>query len=53
MIDEIYVAKQRVEYSGGDVKGLTPDCSVTSTLLCFMVKSIVGKYKDLVGIFAI
>ena len=37
MIDEIYVAK-RVEYSGGDVKGLTPDCSVASTLLGFMVK---------------
>jgi len=52
MIDEIYVAK-RVEYSGGDVKGLTPDCSVASTLLCFMVKSIVGKYKDLVGIYPV
>ena len=37
--DEIYVAK-RVEYSGGEVKGLTADGSeVTSTLLCFMIKS--------------
>ena len=50
MIDEIYVAK-RVEYSGGDVTGLTSDCSVASTLLCFMVKSVVSKYKDLVGIY--
>ena len=50
MIDEIYVAK-RVEYSGGDVKGLTPDCAVASTLLCFMVKSVVSKYKDIVGIY--
>ena len=50
MIDEIYVAK-RVEYSGGEVKGLVADSSVASTLLCFMVKSVVGKYKDLVSIY--
>jgi THAP domain/Transposase protein len=50
MIDEIYVAK-RVEYSGGEVQGLTPDGSVASTLLCFMIKSVVGKFKDLVGIY--
>jgi len=50
MIDEIYVAK-RVEYVGGEVQGLTPDGSVASTLLCFMIKSVVGKYKDLVGIY--
>ena len=39
IVDEIYVAK-RVEYSGGDVQGLTADGSVASTLLCFMVKSL-------------
>jgi len=50
MIDEIYVAK-RVEYSAGEVKGLVADGSVASTLLCFMVKSLVGKYKDLVTIY--
>ena len=50
MIDEIYVAK-RVEYAGGDVKGLTVDGSVASTLLCFMIKSVAGKYKDVVGIY--
>ena len=50
MIDEIYIAK-RVEYSGGEVKGLVADGSVASTLLCFMVKSVVGKYKDLVSIY--
>jgi hypothetical protein len=33
MIDEIYIAK-RVEYSGGEVQGLTADGSVASTLLC-------------------
>ena len=50
MIDEIYIAK-RVEYSGGEVKGLVADGSVASTLLCFIVKSVVGKYKDLVSIY--
>jgi len=50
MIDEIYVAK-RVEYSRGDVQGLTSDGSVASTLLCFMIKSLAGKYKDLVAIY--
>jgi len=50
MIDETYIAK-RVEYSGREVRGLTPDSSVTLTLLCFMVKSVLGKYKDLVSIY--
>ena len=45
MIDEVYVAK-RVEYTGGVIQGLTLDGSVASTLLCFMIKSVVGKYKD-------
>jgi len=50
MIDEIYVAK-RVEYSRGEVQGLTTEGSVASTLLCFMIKSLAGKYKDLVAIY--
>jgi hypothetical protein len=50
IIDEIYVAK-RVEYSGGEIKGLSADGSVASTLLCFMVKSLVDKYKDIVAIY--
>ena len=50
IIDEIYVAK-RVEYSGGDVQGLAADGSVASTLLCFMVKSLACKYKDVVAIY--
>jgi len=49
IIDEIYVAK-RVEYSAGDVQGLTADGSVASTLLCFMIKSLKSKYKDIVVI---
>jgi len=50
MIDEIYAAKC-VEYSTGEVKGLVADGSAASTLLCFVVKSLVGKYKDLVSIY--
>jgi hypothetical protein len=48
IIDEIYVAK-RVEYCAGEVQGLTGDGAVASTLLAFMVKSLVGKYKDVVA----
>jgi len=50
IIDEIYIAK-RVEYTGGEVQGLTADGSVASTLLCFMAKSLVGKYKDVVSVY--
>jgi hypothetical protein len=31
--------------------GLTPDGTVASTLLCFMVKSLAPKYEDLVTIY--
>jgi len=50
MIDKIYMAK-RVEYSRDEVQGLTADGSVASTLLCFMIQSLAGKYKDLVAIY--
>jgi hypothetical protein len=49
IIDEICIAK-RVEYSGGVIQGLTTDGSAALTQLRFMVKSTVGKYKDLVAI---
>jgi len=52
IIDEIYVAK-RVEYTGGEMKGLTCDGVVASTLLCFMAKSVVSKYKDIVSIYPV
>ena len=50
IIDEIYVAK-RIEYSAGQVVGLTREGSVASTLLCFAVKSLACKYMDLVAIY--
>lgn len=52
MIDEIYVAK-RLEYSGGKIIGMTSDGKPASTLLCFMVKSVAGDYKDIIGIYPI
>lgn len=50
MIDEIYIAK-RVEYSRGEIHGLTESGEVASTLLCFMVKSFSSKYRDLVAMY--
>lgn len=50
LIDEIYIAK-RVEYAHGDIIGLTNDNQVASTLLCFMIRSCAGSYKDIVGIY--
>jgi len=52
IIDEIYVSK-RIEYAGGDVIGLTADGKVASTLLCFMIKSLAGHYKDIVAIYPV
>ena len=47
IVDAIYITK-RVEYSGGHE---TADGNVASTLLCFMVKSLAGKYKDSVAMY--
>ena len=52
MIDEIYVSK-RVEATAGQVFGLTEDCEVAATALCFMIKSLASGYRDMVGIFPI
>jgi len=50
IIVKIYIAR-RVGYSSGEVLGLTADGNVASTLLCFMVKSVAGRYKDFVAIY--
>ena len=49
MIDEIYVSK-RIEAAGGQIFGLTEDCEVAFTALCFMIKSLSSKYRDMVCI---
>ena len=49
MIDEIYVSK-RIEAAGGQIFGSTEDCEVASTALCFMIKSLSSKYRDMVCI---
>ena len=36
MIDEIYLSK-RIEATGGHILGLTDNCEIASTDLCFMV----------------
>ena len=52
MIDEIYLSK-RVEASGGQIFGLTENCEVAATALCFMIKSFSSGYKDMVGIYPV
>ena len=52
MIDEIYLAK-RVEASGGQLFGLTDNLQVTTTGLCFMIKSLSISYQDMIGIHSV
>ena len=51
IIDEIHTI-QRVEYQGGKVFGLL-DGHVTKTLLGIMLKSVAGKFKDMVALFPV
>ena len=51
IIDEIYVAN-KMEYSNGKFFGLK-DGSFISTILCFMVRSCCGKFRDVVGMYPI
>ena len=50
MIDEIYLGK-RVEHSGGEIYGFTEDGVVANTALCFMIRSVTTKYRDIVAIY--
>ena len=52
LIDEIYLSK-RVEATRGEIFGLTQDCEVASTALCFMNKSFSSDYRDVVGAFPV
>ena len=52
MIDEIYLAK-RVEAFGGQLFGLTDNCQVATTGLCFMIKSLSRSYQDMIAIHSV
>lgn len=51
ILDEIHVAR-RVELTGGRILGFSSDSplDVASTALCFMISSLGGQYRDIVGI---
>lgn len=51
ILDEVYCAK-RVEFAGGKVFGLEGE-SASKTLLCFMITSIAGRYRDMVAMHPI
>jgi hypothetical protein len=46
IIDEVYCQKQ-VEFAGGKLFGMEND-DISKTLLCFMLKSVGGNYRDMV-----
>lgn len=48
VIDEIYVSK-KIEYCGGEFRGMFDDGDIASTMLCFMIRSVAGKYRDIVA----
>ncbi len=52
--DEIYVA-QRIEYckSQGTVVGLTENSEVAKTVLCFMISSVSGTFRDVVKMYPV
>lgn len=50
MIDEIYLGK-RIELSGGDIFGFTEEGLVAETALCFLIRSLTSKYRDIVAIY--
>ena len=49
MVDEIYLSK-RIEASGGQLFGLTENCQIATTALCFVIKSLSSGYQDMVSI---
>ena len=53
IIDEIYVSR-KLRMCSGQIAGIAFDnAAVANTILCFMVKSVSCKYKDVVALFPI
>jgi hypothetical protein len=51
LIDEIYTAR-RIEFSRGEFIGSVQGIP-SNTLLCFMIKSLRGKYQDMVALYPV
>ena len=51
LVDEVYSSRQ-VQYSHGRFYG-NENGEITETLLCFMIKSVAGKYRDVVAMIPI
>lgn len=51
MLDEIYISK-RIEIANGQLTGLV-NGNPASTVLCFMVKSIASKFRDIIALYPI
>lgn len=47
LFDEVYTAA-KVEYQNGEFVGLTEEGTVAKTLVVFMVRSLIGKFKDVI-----
>ena len=52
LIDEIYLG-QRIELSGGNYHGFTDEGEVAQTALCFMIRSLTNKFRDIVAIYTV
>ena len=50
MIDEMYLGRG-IELSGGDIMGFTDQGEVARTALCFMIRSIRSKHRDVISIY--
>ena len=52
LIDEVYLSS-KLEFRNGEMLGVTEDGTVAKTILSFMVRSIAGKYQDVVALYAV